>query len=86
MIANDGTENRRQRIHKITQWIVSALHKNGELKFSEIRAVLEYETGLTKPRLIEYITIGANARRFILDKENDKIKPISDNSSPKEVM
>ena len=84
MVRRDGAEVRKERIQEITKFILSSLHEHGELSLSKTLAILEYKIGLTKPKLKEYITLGAETERFILDSENDKIKPITENYSNKE--
>jgi hypothetical protein len=41
-------------------------------------AVLEYETGLTKEKLMEYLSILENLGQFVIEKEHDKIKRTSE--------
>ena len=78
MVRRDGAEVRRERIEYVTRRIVSWLNesKNGELELSKALAELEAETGNTRQRLTEYLQNGHDRGRFIIDKENDKIRSI----------
>ena len=53
---------------------VSTLHTEKELKLSKTLAVLEYDTGLTEDKLMEYIEIIERLGQITIDLENDKIK------------
>lgn len=78
MVRSDGAEVRRGRIQKTTSFVLSLLHKNnGQIPLAKTLALLQYETGLTREKLIEYIFIGADTGHFIVDVENDKITKVT---------
>lgn len=81
MVRRDGAEIRKERIQQITKRVLSLIHEHGELSLSKTLALLEYETGLTKPKLMEYLTISAGTGHFVIDVEDDKIKPIGESGS-----
>lgn len=74
MVRRDGAEIRRERIQKITTRVLKILHgSDGELSLSRTLSALEYETGLTREKLLEYLGIGADTGHFVVEVENDKI-------------
>ena len=79
MVRRDGAEIRRERIEYVTKSVLSLLHESGsdEIILSKILAQLEAETGNRRERLMEYLQNGHDRERFIIDKENDKIKKIA---------
>jgi hypothetical protein len=78
MVRRDGAEVRKERIQEIARLIHRSLHKNGEISFSKTLATLQYEFGLTRDKLQEYIEILEGLGQFVIDKEQDKIKKITD--------
>jgi len=74
MVRRDGAEIRRERIQKVTKRVLSLLHEHGEISLSKTIALLQYEFGLTKERLKEYLKIGQDTGHFVIDTENDEIK------------
>ena len=81
MVRRDGAEVRRERIQQITSRVLSLLHKHGEIRLKKTLATLEYETGLKRETLIEYLKTGEDTDHFTLDFENDKIKKIAEADS-----
>jgi hypothetical protein len=75
MVDKDGAAVRKERIQKITQEVLKSLQNCKELSLSKTLAELEYNIGLTKPKILEYLQVATDAGRFILDIDNDKIKP-----------
>ena len=77
MVSRDGAQIRKERIQTITQFVISQLYKNeNKISFSRTIASLEYEIGLRREKIVEYINIGADVGRFVIDNENDLIKSI----------
>jgi len=74
MVRRDGAEARKERIEKIARSIQATLHIEKELQLSKTLAALEYDTGLTEDRLMEYIEIIERLGQITIDLENDKIK------------
>ena len=74
MVRRDGAEIRRERIQKVTRRVLSLLHEHGEISLSKTIALLQYEFGLTKERLMEYLKIGEDTGHFVVDTENNEIK------------
>lgn len=79
MVRRDGAEIRRERIEYVTKSVLSWLHESGsgEIRLSKILAQLEADTGNRRERLMEYLQNGHDRERFIIDKENDKIRQIA---------
>lgn len=78
MARRDGAEVRRQRIQEIGRLIVSKLHNHSEVSLSKTMAALQYEFGLTRDKLMEYLNILAELGRFTLEKEKDKIRKVTE--------
>jgi hypothetical protein len=78
MVRRDGAEIRKERIQEVARFIQRALLNEKELPLSKTLAVLEYETGLTKEKLMEYLSILENLGQFVIEKEHDKIKRTSE--------
>jgi hypothetical protein len=76
MVRRDGAEARKERMHKIAQFIQANLHSQGELVFSKTRATLQYELGLTKERVDEYLEILEQIGEFEIDRDTDRIRKI----------
>lgn len=74
MVRKDGAEARKQRIQEIAQTIHRSLNPVGAISLSKTIAALQYETGLTKERITEYLRILEKLDHFTLDVENDKIE------------
>ena len=74
MVGRDGAEARKERFQRIARTIQAALHKEGEIQLSKTIAVLQYEMGLTKEKLQEYLEVLKDLGQFIMDFEHDKIK------------
>jgi hypothetical protein len=71
----DGAEVRKERIREITRIVLRYLHSHGEAQLSEMVAGLEYDTGLTQEKIMEYLNIAEKTGCFEIDLENDKIIP-----------
>jgi hypothetical protein len=78
MVRRDGAEIRKERIHEIGKLIHRSLHNHGEICLSKTLATLQYEFGLTKDKIQEYLEILEGLGQFIVEKERDKIKKIKD--------
>ena len=75
MVRRDGAEVRWERIEYVTKRVLGWLNENnGEIRLSKALAQLEAETGNRRERLMEYLQNGHDRERFIIDKENDKIR------------
>jgi hypothetical protein len=74
---NDGVEVRKERIAKVNETIVALLYtdKNkDEILLDTVVAEIEYSTGLTQKRVMEYASIGEKRGRFVIDAKNNLIK------------
>jgi len=81
MVRRNGAAVRKERIQEIARLIQRLLYKHGEISLSKTLATLEYEFGLTKPKLREYLGILEATERFTIDAEGDKIKTLSESDS-----
>jgi hypothetical protein len=77
MVRKDGAEARKERIQQVAKIIQRRLYNEGEISLLKTLAFLQYETGLTPQKLMEYLTILEEMGQFILDADGDKIKKIS---------
>ena len=73
MVRRDGAEVRRERIQDIAKNLQRLLLNHNELQLSKVFAGLQYEYGLTKAKLTEYLEILQGLGQFVLDRERDKI-------------
>lgn len=73
MVKQDGAEMRKQRIQQIARSILKALAQENPLSLTKTLATLQYDTGLTKDKLIEYLTIMQKMGQFVIDNEKDTI-------------
>ena len=79
MVSRDGAQVRKERIQTITQFVLGQLFNNGgKISLSKIIAMLEYETGLRHEKIVEYLRIGADVERFVVDRENNLIKSMDE--------
>lgn len=78
MVRRDGAAIRKERIQEIARFIQRSLCNHGEISLSKTIASLEYEFGLTKEKIMEYLSILEALGQFVLDKEHDKIRKVSE--------
>jgi hypothetical protein len=76
MVRKDGAEVRRQRMHEVAQAVLKALAQENPLTMSKTLASLQYSTGLTREKLLEYLGIMQEMGQFALDVEKDQIRKI----------
>ena len=80
MVRRDGVAVRRERIQEVTQIILRHLAKkenNGRIKLSTTILYLQYEIGLTKEKLMEYLTIATGTNHFIIDEDKDEVRSMT---------
>jgi hypothetical protein len=78
MVRRDGAEIRKERIQQIGRIIQRSLHNHGEISFSKTLATFKYEMGLTEDKIKEYLQILEELGQFVIDKEHDKIKKVTE--------
>lgn len=78
MVRRDGAEIRKERIQEVGRFIHRLLLNEKELSLSKTLAVLQYTFGLTKEKLLEYLNILESLGQFVIEKEHNKIKKISE--------
>jgi hypothetical protein len=74
---NDGVEVRKERIAKVNETLVATLYADkdkAEIPLDIAVAELEYNTGLTAKRILEYASIGEKRGRFVVDVQNNRIR------------
>jgi hypothetical protein len=74
MVRRDGAAIRKERIQEIARKIQSLLHKQSEISLSKTVAMLQYEFGLTKDKILEYFQVLESLEHFALDLEGNRIK------------
>jgi len=76
MTRNDGVETRRQRIQMVNQKVVGLLNMSKEkwIPLKRTVADLQYESGLTPKRIMEYLSIGVEKGIFVIDETNNQIR------------
>ncbi len=78
MVRRDGAAVRKERIQEIARKIQSLLHKQTEISLSKTVAILQYEFGLTREKIMEYLRIVEVLGHFTLDIEGDKIRKMTE--------
>jgi len=78
MARRDGAATKKGRIQEIARKIHSLLEKHGEISLSKTIALLEYEYGLTKVKIVDYFETLETLEHFIIDVETDKIKSVTE--------
>ena len=79
MARNDGVEVRKERIAKVNETIVALLYADkdkADIPLDKLIAELEYSTGLTAKRILEYASIGEKRGRFAIDAKNNRIRKL----------
>jgi hypothetical protein len=80
MVRKDGAEARKERILKIATTIQALLYQNkdaGYIPLKKTVAKLEFETGLTKEKIMEYLTLIEENEQMEIDLEKDQIRKSS---------
>jgi hypothetical protein len=78
MVRRDGAEIRKERIQEVIRRVVSLLYNNDEIELDSTIAMLQYETGLRPDKILEYLEIGDQLKRFELDIDKNKIRKIKE--------
>ena len=78
MVRRDGAATSKGRMQEIARKIHSLLANQGELSLSKTVAMLQYQYGLTKGKIIEYLEILETLDHFTIDVEGDRIQKISE--------
>lgn len=81
MFRRDGAETRKQRIQEVARFIQRTLLNEKTLSLSKTIALLQYEFGLTKEKLMEYLTILESLGQFVIEKEQDRIRRIGESEA-----
>jgi len=76
MVRRDGAEIRKERIQDIARNVQRLLLNHKELSLSKVLATFQYEFGLTREKIMEYLEILEGLDQFALDREHDKIKKV----------
>ena len=80
MVRRNGAAIRKERIKEIAKFIQRLLHNRGEISLSKTVATLQYEFGLTKEKIREYLEILEELGYFVVDDKEDKIRNVSENA------
>jgi hypothetical protein len=78
---NDGVDVRKERIQKVIHMVMAMFNadrSNNEFQLDLVLADIEFETGLTERRVLEYLSIGERRGLFIIDLKNNRIKRINE--------
>ncbi len=78
MVRRDGAEIRKERIQEVIRRIVSLLYNHDEVELDSTVAMLQYETGLRPDKIMEYLAIGDQLKRFELDIDKNKIRKVKE--------
>jgi hypothetical protein len=78
MVRRDGAEIRKERMQEVARLIHRTLANEKQVSLSKTLALLQYEFGLTKEKLMEYFTVLESLGQFVVEKERDRIRRISE--------
>jgi len=76
MVRHDGAEAKRERMEQISRKIQAALYIENPISLSKIVAQVEYDFGLTKTRIREYLKTLQDLERFKIDEANNQIRKV----------
>jgi len=74
MVRKDGAEAKKERMERIARKIQAALYKEKQIPLSKTIAEIEYDFGLTREKIREYLQTLENLGQFMIDEEGNKIK------------
>ena len=80
MVRMDGAETRKERIVEVARIVMSLLFENkdaGWITLSKSVKIIMSKTGLTRPKVMEYLDLKEAEGAFELDETNDKIKSVA---------
>ncbi len=87
MVRKDGAEIRKQRMQEVAALVMRQLTVQPRIDLSDIMPELQYQTGLTRERILEYLGVIASTGRFELDVENGKImKLTAQQATPEQIL
>jgi len=78
MVRRDGAEIRKERIQEVIRRVVALLYNHDEIELESTIAMLQYEMGLRPDKIMEYLKIGDQLKRFELDIDQNKIRKIKE--------
>jgi predicted DsbA family dithiol-disulfide isomerase len=78
MVRHDGAEAKRERMEQISRKIQAALYVENPISLSKIVAQVEYDFGLTKTRIKEYLKTLQDLERFKIDEANNQIRKVAE--------
>ena len=78
VVRRDGAEIRKERIQEVARFLQRALQNERRLSLSKTLALLQYEFGLTKEKLLEYLNILENLGQVVSETELDRIRRTND--------
>jgi hypothetical protein len=77
MVRRDGAEARKERISAMARFIQASLYQAKEVGFVPLKktvAKLMLETGLTREKVMEYLSLLQEAGQFEVNAEKDEIR------------
>lgn len=77
MVRMDGAETRKARIAEVAKIVMALLYQNKEAGWIQLKstvAKIMVETGLTKPKVMEYLQLKNDEGIFEVNEAEDRIK------------
>ena len=80
MVKRDGAETRRERIKEIAKMLQAGFHEKmekgekPEFQLSKFITLVEFDYGLSREKVIEYLEIIQGIGQIEIDYENDKLR------------
>ena len=78
MVRRDGAAIRKERMQEIARIVQSLLQKHKTISLSKTIMMFQYQFGLTKDKIMEYIKIPEGLGQFIIEVEKDTIERIDE--------
>jgi len=74
----DGAAIRQERMTEIAREVHSRLNQNVEISLSRTIAMFQYRFGLTRDKILEYLSILQDLGQFEIDLEKDRIQKLNE--------
>lgn len=78
MARRDGAAIRQERMTEIAREVHSRLNQNVEISLSRTIAMFQYRFGLTRDKILEYLSILQDLGQFEIDLEKDRIQKLNE--------
>jgi predicted AAA+ superfamily ATPase len=78
MVRRDGAEAKKERMEQIAKRLTAALYVESPISLSKMTAQIEYDFGLSKTTIKEYLQTLQELERFTIDEANNQIRKVTE--------